>query len=595
MTPAPLTQRWPALRSAWRDSACGRVEALILSALAVGVLLGGAGFLLGIPVTPWPMALGLAGAALGAWAVSWRRLALFAAAVALLTLATALTFSYVGYDTLAYHFPMQRLLAEGWNPVADATMEDFQALLRADGGGALRPWHTLFLPRLAALCGASVGALTGFFVADAFLGYALFLALWRVAARFAREHWRCGAAMAALFAAALVLSPALPWLLVGLVDHLVYAGLLGAALAYLTWRRTRLPGDLLLAALCLGSAMLSKTTGLLWGGLACVLAVALDRRRVGLRRALLALACFGLVVGASPFLTSWAHHGSPFYPYFTLGGHPPVDITGDFDGNADALAMGYPTRILYAWVSPALAVRLCAWLSGDPGFSPLFTVYGGAAGWGAAFRVLLLLSAVALTLARPNAVTALCLFLFATANLAPLKYIGYARYFPQIWAIPFLAAFNLAYAPRPILARLRPLLRPAVACGVAALTLLGGARALAYQGRQWRLEHERQTRFAAMAARSSAWALSGAEPSYTLRKRMEAAGLTLTTDPAAPRFRSNHTFLMPIPEGDADPSPALDARFPVCTTPGDLLRFPYAEALRPPRPLCLATAKPDLP
>lgn len=47
------------------------------------------------------------------------------------------------------------------------------------------------------------------------------------------------------------------------------------------------------------------------------------------------------------------------------------DITADFTGNADALSMGFLSRVVYAWVSPGLAVKGCAWLSESP-LAPTF-------------------------------------------------------------------------------------------------------------------------------------------------------------------------------------------------------------------------------
>jgi len=157
------------------------------------------------------------------------------------------------------------------------------------------------------------------------------------------------------------------------------------------------------------------------------------------------------VVGASPLLTAWIQYGSPFYPSMTFNPDVSVvDITCDFNlmTNADARSMGYLSRVCYAWISPKLTVAAIRFLTGNPGFNPVFSVGGGVsagggvAGLGLWFNALLLISVVLLTLSRKNIVTWLCAVIFVSSNFAPLKFIGYERYFPQIWAIIPLAVMN---------------------------------------------------------------------------------------------------------------------------------------------------------
>lgn len=572
-------------RECWRASGLGRVECLLLLAVLTGLLLTAAGFFLGRPCTPWPMAVGFALAGTGAAGLSWRQLAIFMGVVALLIVATAFTFSYTGTDAIHYHFPMQRLLAEGWNPVFDSSVERFRALV----GEGCALWHTLFLPKTTALCGALMARLTGLFAADAFLGYALMVTLWRVGTRFARMQWSCGAGAGHVFAAALVFSSKTTSFLAGQVDYTAYAAFLAALLAFLTWRRGGyLPGDLFVAGACLLLTMTTKSTGLVCGALTCGIAVLLEgRRRAELRWGMVALGMAVALLGASPLLTAWVRYGSPVYPAMTFDPTvSPVDITADFTGNADALSMGYLARIVYA-LSPTLAVRACALWWGRADFTPVFTVVGGVGGLGTFFRLMLLGAVIALACSRRNAVTWLCLFLFVTSNLAPLKYLGYARYFPQIWASPFLAVFNLAYAPSPFLARWRGFatVRVAIVSGVALLTLPVALRTVAYQGRMWALERERQRCYAALAERGTSWRLEGPGDSYTLRRRMAAAGLSLTTSPEAPAFWLDMRLQLPHRSGE----PAVaEERFPICDTPGALLRFPWMEAFHvPPHPLRL--------
>lgn len=572
----------------WRMSGLSRVECLVLMALLIGLGLGGGGFFFGKVCSPWPMGIGFAVALMGAFGHSWRRAVGFSLVVGLLGVATAWTFSYTGTDAINYHFPMQRLLTDGWNPVFDSSVERFQTV--AGTGYAL--WHTLFLPKVCALCGALLASSTGLFAADAFMGFALMWVLACVAFRFALAQWQpCGRLAGVAFAGILVFSTKITSFLAGQVDYTAYAAFLSALLAFVTWRRGHLPGDLFLAGASLSLSMLAKTTGLICGGLVCLIALILEGRRADLRWGMVALVGFILLVGASPLLTAWVQYGSPVYPSMTFDPTvSPVDITSDFTGNADALSMGYLARVVYAWFSPALAVKGCAWLQGKSDFTPVFTVAGGVGGLGGFFRLLMCGAVVALVCSRRNAVTVLCLFLFFTGNLAPLKYIGYVRYFPQMWAIPFLAAFNLAYAPRGIFAwRWFPrLLRVAVIVGVVALMISVALRTVAYQGRMWKFEHERQIRYAMMRSQSPAWRLEGGQgDSYTLRRRMEAAGLRLTDAQNAPTFSVNARFQIPLLSA-GERLDSLDTRFPICDTPRELLRFPWWEAFRSiPAPLWL--------
>ncbi len=537
------------------------------------------------------MGIGFGVALVGAFGSSWRRAVAFSLTVALLGVATAWTFSYTGTDAIDYHFPMQRLLTDGWNPVFDSSVERFREV--AGTGCAL--WHTLFLPKVCALNGALLASLTGLFAADAFLGFTLMWVLGGTAFRFALAQWPCGRFAGAVFAGALVFSTKLTSFLAGQVDYTAYAAFLSALLAFATWRRGHLPGDLFLAGASLSLSMLAKTTGLMCGGLACLMALALEGRRSELRWGMVALTGFVLLVGASPLLTAWVRYGSPVYPSMTFSPSvSPVDITSDFTGNADALSMGYVSRIVSAWFSPTLAAKGCAWIQGKSDFAPIFTVVGGVGGLGGFFRLLMWGAVIALACSRRTVVTGLCLFLFLTANLAPLKYIGYARYFPKKWANPFLAAFNLAYAPNGFLARgwVPKALRVAVVTGIALLMVPIALRTGAYQGRMWRFEHERQVRYAAMRQQSPVWRLKdGKGDSYTLRRRMEAAGIRLTDAPDAPTFSLDAQFQMPLcPVGEG--MDVLEARFPICDTPKALLRFPWKEAFRSlPTPLWLPRMK----
>lgn len=564
-----------AFRRAAIEGGMLRPENLVLGALFLGLCLGSAGFFVGRPCSPWTMRLAFGGALALAACCSWRHALRFAATALALLLLCAWTFSYTGTDSMAYHLPMQRLLWHGWNPVFTSTVPAFGELVDLR---SLSPYHTLFLLKATAFCGALVAKATGLFTADAFLGYALILALWRSAWRFAANEWRASAFVCGAFAAALAFSTKITSFLAGQVDYTAYAAFVAATLGFITWRRTHLPGDLLLTGLCLGFALLAKSTGLVCGALGCVIVLCLEGRRAEVRWGMVGLGAAVLLAGASPLLTAWINYGSPVYPEFSFNPEVPlIDITADFTGNADALSMGYLSRCVQAWFSQSLAWKGSAWWQGKETFRPVFEVCAGVGGFGSFFRLLMWGSVVALCLSRRTATTWLVLFLFVTGNLAPLKYIGYGRYFPQMWAIPFLALGNLLYAPRGDwhsrwLSRLRG---AAFACTLP-LTGLILLRTGAYQARQWRYEWERQARFAQMAEISPRWAVESNHARYTLRERLAEAGITLAEEPDLPRFTVDRE-LFPVAPGLPPAPEELKRKMPICDTLRDLFAFPWAE------------------
>ncbi len=556
------------IRQKWRNSCVARMEILLLGALALGLFISCVGFFFGKPCSREPMMIGFTCAFLGAWLHSWQNATKFVLLAGIILMATALTFSYVGTDAITYHYPMQRLLMEGWNPVFQSSIERFRGL---PVDGTLSLYHTLFLPKVSALCGALISCMTGLFSGDAFLGYVLIFALWRVSSRFAVIEWNCSRWASHAFAMMITFSSKITSFLAGQVDYTAYAAFVIGLFAFLTWRKSRMLCDLILSALGLSFAMLAKSTGMTCGVVAIVIGCVWMRKSVAYYRMLVAIAIFVLIVGASPLLTAWIQYGSPFYPSMTFDPNVQVvDITSDFVGNVDGESMGYLSRIVYAWFSKSLAVKGCALWLGRPDFAPEFHVCSGVDGFGAWFRLLMFGSVVAFACSRKNEVFYLALFIFFSANFAPLKYIGYGRYFSQIWIVPFLAVFNLMYVPLPGLMSMMRRMRFVVIMGGLLLVSCFAARTLAYQGRSWAIEIERQRRFESLKEKSVEWRLP-LTATYTFRKRVEAAGIKATSRPDAPMLDYNPQFLMP----GEDVSVAR--KFPICDSLAQLLHFPWVK------------------
>ncbi len=561
------------LRHRWQESEIGRIETLMLLALAVGLLIASVGFFFGKPCSKIPMFLGFAFSALGALAVSWKQALRFMGVVGLVLIATMFTFSYVGTDAINYHYPMQRLLIEGWNPVFQSSIEKFSQLSTQ---GRFSLYHTLFLPKVTSLCGALIALSTNLFAGDAFLGYVLIFTLWSVSSLFAKIQWGCASWVSWAFAATITFSSKITSFLAGQVDYTAYAAFIIGLFSFLIWKKRGVLGDLVLGALGFTFAMLAKSTGMVCGILSILIGCIWVRRNIHFYWIIFAMSLFIVIVGASPLLTAWIQYGSPFYPSMTFDPTVPiVDITSDFVGNADGESMGYFSRIIYAWFSKSLAIKGCAWLSGNSCFSPEFYVCGGVGGFGSWFSLMMLGSVFAFSVSRKNTVFLLSLFIFFTANLAPLKYIGYSRYFSQIWVIPFLAAFNLIYEPYPWIAKYIKPLRNCVVIGCVLFVSLFALRTVAYQGRMFVMEWERQQRFEEMLQVSSEWRLDSQRSyEYTYLKRVESSGIRVTENPTAPVLVYNTQFVMPGEDV------ILSELFPVCDSLQELFRFPWIRAYR---------------
>ncbi len=553
----------------WCETKISRVETLILLALAIGLFVSCVGFFFGKPCSAMPMIIGFSCSLIGAILDSWKQALKFMGGVALLLLATMFTFSYVGTDATTCHYPMQRLLIEGWNPIFQSSLERFMAI---PAEGFLTRYHILFMPKISALCGALVASATNLFSGDAFLGYALIFSLWCVSQRFADAQWRCGKWSASVFALAITFSTKITSFLAGQVDYTVYAGFIIGLFALLTWIRGRILGDLCLAFLGLSIAMLAKPAGFVCGAFVILIGGFMVHKDVAFSRAFRIFLLFFIVVGASPFLTAWIQYGGPFYPAMTFDASvETVDITSDFVSNTDGDSMGYLSRIVYAWFSKTLAIKACAWFSGNPDFAPEFYVCGGVGGFGSWFCLLMLGSLVALAVSHKNRIVWLCIFIFFTANLAPLKYIGYSRYFSQIWIIPFLALFNLLYSSYSWLSRYVKRVRIFALIGCVLFMVPFILRTLAYQGMQLRLEHERQQRFEKMREESVEWHCD-IPFRYTDIKRFQAAGIKLSDNPNKPKVIYNQQFLMPLEDL------SITKRFTICDTVKSILTFPWLEA-----------------
>ena len=415
------------------DSNIISTRLMILAMPMLGLVIQCLLFLFGHNCSPFPIWISFFCLSLLAFFLHWRCLLKFWVLIGLGLFLTAFTFSYSDYDSEVYHIPMQLLLREGWNPIFDSTIEKFNDIVDAS---SLSVHHTLFLPKTSALCGALVSQATGLWIADSFLGYMLLFSLLNTSYLFAQRIWNCHRFASLIFAIMITFTTKVTTMLCGQVDYAMYASLLIALLSLALYSLDFKTHDYILAILASVICCTIKTTGLvscalLWG----IFALCYCNRKetyIGI----LSMALLVILVGMAPLATAWIQYGSPFYPSMTFNPKiTPVDITGDFTANADGEKMGYVARIVYAWVSPRLASKACSIYYHQSNFNPVFNVLHGVNGLGTFLNLILCGSILLLILAPKNIVSWICLFILISANFSPLKYIGYARYFPQVWAV----------------------------------------------------------------------------------------------------------------------------------------------------------------
>lgn len=546
-------------------------DCLPLFSLFVGVTVQSMLFFFGKTCSPWPMWLAWIACSAVAVAVSVKSLLKYFAIITGCLLLTAFTFSYTGTDTKCYHFAMQFLMREGWNPVFDSTIEKFAGI---SGEGIVCWPHALFMQKVTALSGALVAKSTGLWIADSFLGYLLVVTLLVLGRDFARIQWRCNHWMAWLFGLATVSSSKITSFLAGQVDYTSYASFVIALFAGVLWHETRCGKYIVLWIMGIVLGMTSKLTGVLTGGLLMIVATWYYWRTLLFWRVSMMVVLLVFLIGAEPYLTSWIQYGSPLYPTMTF--NPNVksfELTAnDFDCNADADSMGYVARTCYAWISSALAVKVCSWLSGNPHFNP--ECVSPIAGLGALFRLIFVGSICLLVVSKTKKIPLVCALVFLTLIFVPLKYVGYPRYYPQIWLIIPLSVYCFVYSGRKL--PLKRYLDMAVVIGLVALTFMFDLRTLAYQGRMWVVELARQHNYAELARdlNGSQVVVNGSF-AWTFAKRLQLAGVNACVNGNGAKLPHNDDHLLCV---DAKKLADIEHRFFVPETPLGLLKFDWLSA-----------------
>ncbi len=528
-------------------------------------------FTVGVSLNAFPFWFGVTISSALAWRRSWKTLATL---WGIYLVGACLSFRIVSCsstDAMRCYFSLQRLLADGWNPVYQLTESGICGFAKTTD---FCYHHALFVPFFNSLAAAMASKALGFFNGDCFVGVVMILGLWVCAFRFGCRIFDSPRA-GLLLAFGVAITPKITNVIAGHVDYTIYASMMMTVFFAGLWTKYKESRDLFLTCVSGATAIAAKATGLPFVLLILAWLILQNYRDVRFWSFLaLGLALtFCLIV--SPFIVNTIQRGSPF---------PTENLTADFTGNDDALRMGYMLRMIYAWVSPAVAKLLGSYIYHSD-FNPVFDVIGGVAGYGMFFRIVLLLSVLCLLLSRKNIVLIVCVCLFVSANVLPLKYIGFKRYCPQLWAFPFLSALNFIYAPAVFSAKrkLFCVFRATFACLVMGLTCLFILRAIAYFEMSIAWQNAREQEFRQMREISNKWRMphdnNHNQVKYAAICLLSHYGIEVVEDSQAPLAAFNSRYLLvsaaPIDEQHLR---AFSKRFFICDSPKSFLRFDWVGA-----------------
>lgn len=366
----------------------------------------------------------------------------FLAALAFLWLFSNVAVVEARYDMLRCHVPAVRLLIAGWNPVWGGTPDGIRAATGIDPA-SLYALHVLSMPKgiwyFAAAAWPFVGNphnLLFPLLPLLFAGAALVLL---DAFRDLPRGWR-----ALALAAAAGFMP--DW--TNPLDASLTLSAIGLLASFWDWLRCGRWNALRIGAFTVLMAV-AKPNGLVHALLFWMLAAAMGCLGGRFRPVRRTVFCTGFAavalvaaVSVSPFVSSWASFGHPFYPRCTVdeARFPSVNLAADFlDRNGDAASMGHAGAWLNACVSPRLVRAFYRWRTGREDFFPESLTWAQAMHepgtpttlrWRIAFCSLLLL--LFLLGRREGRFVALCLL--ATTCALPTEMVGYRRYVPWVFS-----------------------------------------------------------------------------------------------------------------------------------------------------------------
>jgi hypothetical protein len=413
-----------------------------------------AGFLVGIRVAKWQVvaaflfAVGASFIGRGSVRQHVRRAAVVLGVIGCGVFASGLSVMYAIPDAEGYHRPAAQMIADGWNPVFDATHERLSKLLGPNPG--LRLWHVAYLPRGLWIFSAAMYRVTGFVESGDAFNVVLLVICYQLMKTLLLRTTSLGAWGCKAVSLLVCISPVVPWQLFGGGNDAAFYFLFmictcATTLFCMTGRwqwlahlALALP---LLVSLKFSGIIVAFALGLV--GTCALLLGPSSHRAQRLTHWWLALfhaGAIGAVIGFSPYVTNWVNHGGPFYPKSSFDKRVVAEdwITYDFqDMNDDARRMGWIGRFCKAYVSETLALAYYQ-RSVRADFSPVFRINGGVGGFGAVFRFAFVLSAITMACLPMGWLRVPIAVILLTVAMQPLEYVGYARYVSQLYAFPLL-------------------------------------------------------------------------------------------------------------------------------------------------------------
>ena len=442
----------------------GRTEAVIFPLISfplLTVMLGVVGFALDIPVQWWYSVLSFFVAIIISVLLSPCKHAINACIVVgiiLLSIVIAgLPVMFCVSDAANCYRVGVAMMADGWNPFSQTEVSDLVAL-----GRGYNPWHVAYAFKLQFIFAASLYKCLGFSgVGDSFNIIACCTAFivvfeWcRKAKGYKRLH--------SLFIAVLIVcSPyCVEQCLGGKNDPVLYSFfviLLFSMDWY--WRSGRIR-YLLLSVFCAPLMLGIKATGIisfLVISLIYFVIILIEscKAKIGFRKPIWLL--LGIVIGtmlaislnASPLITSYIKHGTPFYPMRTVeGGEVPQEITRlthDCDiMNEDAKSLNAGERYIRAYISETLVDYVKSRFKENKEFNPSWPeLFTQPVGYGTFFRVIFTVSVLCFFVVRDIGLRIMIAAVLLTTLIVPTKFVGLAHYVQQIYLIPILILLGVS-------------------------------------------------------------------------------------------------------------------------------------------------------
>lgn len=353
-------------------------------------------------------------------------------------------------DESEYRFPAIRMMMLGWNPVHSPSWEKTVWGLEAFEG--CRAWHVFYMARgVEMFCALFALALKAPLALSLGLPALLLAPVIRSILGVPGFSKRNLVVVTLLFGGGLALPE-------GVVDNVICLAAVGLLVSMYRVLCGRSIPWLRLFVFSFWM-MVAKQSGLC----TCFVFWALFsvawcwQRRAGIFCAVrpLFLLCVGLasaflLVGLSPYVTSWRNHGHPLWPTYTKASEEaPCDLTADFlIRNSDAQKMGHVGLFVNAYVSETLSLAFYRVWHGVRIFSPHCQTWrqGNGAGTSAtsptnpSTRILLVCSTMLILLLGCRRERWFLVLPWGGLFLFPSWYLGYLRYVPWWTVLPMFAS-----------------------------------------------------------------------------------------------------------------------------------------------------------